>query len=84
MLVLQEITKDYTMGDTRVHALRGVSLAFREHEFVAILGPSGCGKTTLLNLISGLDRYTGEIYRSAAGVPPDSGTGTGTITGTIP
>ena len=40
MLVLQEITKDYTMGDTRVHALRGVSLAFREHEFVAILGPS--------------------------------------------
>ena len=59
MLVLQEITKDYTMGDTRVHALRGVSLAFREHEFVAILGPSGCGKTTLLNLIGGLDRYTG-------------------------
>ena len=63
MLVLQEITKDYTMGDTRVHALQGVSLAFREHEFVAILGPSGCGKTTLLNLIGGLDRYTGGDLR---------------------
>ncbi len=71
MLVLQEITKDYTMGDTRVHALQGVSLAFREHEFVAILGPSGCGKTTLLNLIGGLDRYTsGDLRisgRSTAG-----------------
>ena len=71
MLVLQEITKDYTMGDTRVQALRGVSLAFREHEFVAILGPSGCGKTTLLNLIGGLDRYTsGDLRisgRSTAG-----------------
>ena len=58
MLVLQNITKDYQMGDTTVHALRGLSLAFREHEFVAILGPSGCGKTTLLNLVGGLDRYT--------------------------
>ena len=56
MLVLQNITKDYQMGDTTVHALRGLSLAFREHEFVAILGPSGCGKTTLLNLVGGLDR----------------------------
>ena len=71
MLVLQKITKDYTMGDTHVHALKGVSLAFREHEFVAILGPSGCGKTTLLNLIGGLDRYTtGDLRisgRSTAG-----------------
>ena len=41
-----------------MHALRGVSLSFREHEFVAILGPSGCGKTTMLNIIGGLDRYT--------------------------
>ena len=63
MLVLQNITKDYQMGDTAVHALRGVSLAFREHEFVAILGPSGCGKTTLLNLIGGLDRYSGGDLR---------------------
>ncbi len=63
MLVLQNITKDYVMGDTQVHALRGVSLAFRRHEFVAILGPSGCGKTTLLNLVGGLDRYSGGDLR---------------------
>ncbi len=71
MLVLQNITKDYQLGDSTVHALQGVSLAFREHEFVAILGPSGCGKTTLLNLIGGLDRYSsGDLQisgRSTAG-----------------
>ena len=58
MLKLTQIVKDYRLGDTDVHALRGVSLSFRESEFVAILGPSGCGKTTLLNIIGGLDRYT--------------------------
>ena len=39
-------------------ALRGVSVSFRENEFVAILGQSGCGKTTLLNIVGGLDQYT--------------------------
>ena len=58
MLKLQEIVKDYQAGDATVHALRGVSLNFRESEFVAILGHSGCGKTTLLNIIGGLDQYT--------------------------
>ena len=58
MLKLQRIVKDYQAGDTTVHALRGVSLQFRESEFVAILGHSGCGKTTLLNIIGGLDQYT--------------------------
>ena len=57
MLKLQQIVKDYQAGDATVHALRGVSLNFRESEFVAILGHSGCGKTTLLNIIGGLDRY---------------------------
>ncbi len=58
MLELKNITKDYYIGDTKTEALRGVSLSFRESEFVSILGPSGCGKTTLLNIIGGLDRYT--------------------------
>ena len=58
MLELKNIKKDYPAGDTVVHALRGVSLRFRESEFVSILGPSGCGKTTMLNIIGGLDGYT--------------------------
>ncbi len=58
MLVLKNITKDYTSGDMTVQALRGIDLTFGESEFAAVLGPSGCGKTTLLNIIGGLDRYT--------------------------
>ena len=58
MLKLVSIKKDYTVGDFKVHALKGVDLSFREHEFVAILGHSGCGKTTLLNIIGGLDQYS--------------------------
>lgn len=58
MLELKQIVKDYQAGDTTVHALKGVSIRFRRHEFVAVLGPSGCGKTTLLNIIGGLDQYT--------------------------
>ena len=58
MLVLKDIAKDYQAGDTKVEALRGIDLQFREKEFTAILGPSGCGKTTLLNIIGGLDQYS--------------------------
>lgn len=58
MLEIKNITKDYKTGPDTVHALRGVSIAFRNSELVAILGHSGCGKTTLLNIIGGLDRYT--------------------------
>ncbi len=57
MLSLRNIVKTYTAGSTTVDALRGLSLDFRESEFVAVLGPSGCGKTTLLNIIGGLDKY---------------------------
>ena len=63
MLKLQQIVKDYQAGDTTVHALHGVSLQFRESEFVAILGHSGCGKTTILRMIAGLEHpTTGHIY----------------------
>lgn len=58
MLKLTDIIKRYTAGDSKVDALRGVSLNFRDSEFVSVLGPSGCGKTTLLNIVGGLDRYT--------------------------
>ena len=58
MLELKNIVKDYETGSTTVRALKGISISFRESEFVAILGQSGCGKTTLLNIIGGLDRYT--------------------------
>ncbi|HIU05772.1 MAG TPA: ABC transporter ATP-binding protein/permease [Candidatus Coprousia avicola] len=58
MLELKGITKDYPSGDTVVHALKGISVTFRDQEFVSILGQSGCGKTTLLNIIGGLDQYT--------------------------
>lgn len=58
MLELKDIVKVYKTGGMEVEALRGISLAFRESEFVSILGPSGCGKTTLLNIVGGLDQYT--------------------------
>ena len=58
MLKLVNITKDYEMKGSSVHALKGITLNFRYSEFVSILGPSGCGKTTLLNILGGLDHYT--------------------------
>ena len=58
MLQLKNIKKTYKIGEIETHALKGVSVAFREKEFVAILGTSGSGKTTCLNIIGGLDNYT--------------------------
>ncbi len=57
MLQINNISKKYKTGDLVQIALDGVSLTFRDSEFVAVLGPSGSGKTTLLNIIGGLDRY---------------------------
>lgn len=58
MLELINIRKTYGKDESAVEALKGVSIKFRESEFVSILGQSGCGKTTLLNIIGGLDQYT--------------------------
>ncbi len=58
MLQLKNIVKEYLTGDTKVQALKGIDITFRDNEFVSILGPSGCGKTTMLNIIGGLDHYT--------------------------
>jgi ABC-type lipoprotein export system ATPase subunit len=57
MLQLHNVSKSYTTADFAQVALDGVSIAFRDNEFVAILGPSGSGKTTLLNIVGGLDHY---------------------------
>ena len=62
MLTLKDVHKEYRTGSLVQKALDGVSISFRECEFVAILGPSGSGKTTMLNVIGGLDRYdSGEM-----------------------
>jgi putative ABC transport system ATP-binding protein len=59
----EEITKQYGMGDTLVHALRGVSLEIPKGELVVLLGPSGSGKSTFLNIIGGLDQPTsGDVH----------------------
>ena len=63
MLTLKNIKKTYDTGGAAVEALKGISVSFRESEFVAVLGPSGCGKTTMLNIIGGLDQYTdGDLF----------------------
>jgi putative ABC transport system permease protein len=62
MLELRDIRKTYHVGDTETRALDGISVAFRERDFVAILGKSGSGKTTFLNIVGGLDHYdSGEL-----------------------
>jgi len=59
---MKNISKDYHLGETVVHALRGIDLQIDKKEFVAVWGPSGSGKTTLLNLIGAIDDPTnGEL-----------------------
>jgi len=60
---LENITRDFKVGDEMVHALRGVSFTIHEGEFVTIMGSSGSGKSTLLNTLGCLDTPTrGEYY----------------------
>lgn len=56
--VVEGLTKVYQMGETEVHALRGVDLRVRHGEMAVLLGPSGSGKSTFLNILGGLDRAT--------------------------
>ena len=62
MIKLEDITKIYKMGDNEVHALDGVSLHIKPHEFVSVIGPSGSGKSTLMNMIGCLDVPTSGKY----------------------
>lgn len=62
MIRLEGITKVYKMGDSEVHALDGVDLHIKPHEFVSVIGPSGSGKSTLMNMIGCLDVPTSGRY----------------------
>jgi putative ABC transport system ATP-binding protein len=63
LIEIDQMTKSYQMGETTVHALRGVSLTIYTGEYVAIVGASGSGKSTLMNMIGLLDRPSSGSYR---------------------
>lgn len=63
LIEVDDLWKTYEMGQEKVHALQGISLAIEKGDYVAIMGPSGSGKSTLMNLIGCLDTPTQGTYR---------------------
>ena len=62
VIAVEDVHKYYDLGETRVHALRGVSVEVQRSEFVAIMGASGSGKSTFMNLLGCLDRPSAGRY----------------------
>ena len=62
MIQVKDVHKSYDLGETFVHALRGVSFNIEEGEFVSIMGPSGSGKSTLMNIVGCLDTPSQGTY----------------------
>src|ERR1700692_3147944 len=62
VIAVEEVHKYYDLGETRVHALRGVNVEVRRGEFVAIMGASGSGKSTFMNMLGCLDRPSSGRY----------------------
>lgn len=62
IIEVNQLKKDFFVGEITVHALKGVDLKIQEGEFVAILGTSGSGKSTMLNILGCLDKPTGGTY----------------------